>query len=134
MDDGQGVQGETIVVELALNSGASSIAGFLLTVSVLDAGTARIVGVQFPDYSDPVTGFDLSAVLTQLPSGSATIAAVDLGGVLQAPFDRVVLATFSVELLGSGTTQLFVSELVRLDNSSGATLSPDLVAGILTVN
>ena len=90
--------------------------------------------MQFPDYSDPDTGFELSVVLSQLPGQSVTIAAVDLGGVLQGPFDRALLATFSVELLTPGTTHLLVSGLARLDDSSGAPLGPDLGPGSLTVN
>ena len=99
VEDGEGAEGDIISVELALLNATSAIAGFGLTVSVQDASVARIVSVQFPDYSDPGSGFELTSVKADPASGSVSIGAVDLKGTLKASIRRHVLATLNLELL-----------------------------------
>ena len=89
VQDGQGVSGDAIPIELSLHNATKSIAGFQVTVSVQNRSIARIADVQFPDYGDPKTGFELTEVMyEELPAQHVTIAAVDLGRVLKGPFSR----------------------------------------------
>ena len=133
VEDGEGAEGEVISVELALLNVTSPVAGFGLTVSVLDARVARIVSVQFPDYRDPESGLELTSVRADPESGSVTISAVDLRGVLQASVPRHVLATLSLELLRAGETQLFVAHVAGLDDLAGNALDPNRVSGVLSI-
>ena len=132
VQDGQGASGEAIPIELSLHNATKSIAGFQVTVSVQNQSIARIAGVQFPDYGDPKTGFELTEVMDELPAQNVTIAAVDLGGVLKGPFSRRVLATLSVELLSPGETRL-VASVLRVDDTSGEPIDPAEISGTLTV-
>ena len=132
VQDGQGASGDAIPIELSLHNATKSIAGFQVAVSVQNRSIARIADVQFPDYGDPKTGFELTEVMDELPAQNVTIAAVDLGGVLKGPFSRRVLATVSVELLSPGETQL-VASVLRLDDTSGEPIDPAEIAGTLTV-
>ena len=133
VEDGEGAQGDIIPVELALLNVTRAIAGFGLTVSVQDARVARIVSVQFPDYSDPETGFELTSVRANPGSGSVHISAVDLNGTLQASISRHVLATLNLELLRPGETQLFVADVASLDDLAGNALEPGRVSGVLSI-
>ena len=132
VQDGQGASGDAIPIELSLHNATKSIAGFQVMLSVQNQGIARIAGVQFADYGDPKTGFELTAVMDELPAQNVTIAAVDLGGVLKGPFSRRALATVSVELLSPGETQL-VASVRRLDDTSGEPIDPEEIAGTLKV-
>ncbi|MCH8185386.1 MAG: hypothetical protein IH862_04715 [Chloroflexi bacterium] len=133
VEDGEGAEGEVISVELALLNVTSAIAGFGLTVSVQDSRVARIVSVQFPDYSDPESGFELTSVKTDPVSGSVSIGAVDLKGTLQASISRHVLATLNLELLRAGETRVFVADVAGLDDLAGNALAPDRVSGVLSI-
>ncbi len=133
VEDGDGAEGDVIPVELALLNVTSAIAGFGLTVSVQDARVARIVSVQFPDYSDPESGFELTSVKADPGSGSVSISAVDLKGTLQASIPRHVLATLDLELLRAGETQLFVADVAGIDDLAGNALAPDRVSGVLSI-
>jgi len=132
VQDGRGATGDAILIELSLHNATKSIAGFQVTVSVQNRDIARIAAVQFADYGDPKTGFELTEVMDELPAQYVTIAAVDLGGVLQGPFSRRVLATVTVELLSRGETQL-VASVLRLDDTSGEPMAPEEISGTLTV-
>ena len=111
-----------------------SLSGFLVTVAVEDPAVARIVAVEFPDYSDPITGFQLSVLLGSLPAASVGIAAVDLAGALAGPFVTKVLATISVELLAVGSTQVDVVAPPLVDDDAGQLVAVTLKSGALTVS
>ena len=125
VEDGEGAEGEVIPAELTLPNATSAIAGFGLTVSVQGARVARLVAVQFPDYSDPESGLELTSVKADAGSGSVSIGVVDLKGILQASIPRHVLATLDLELFRAGETQLFVADVAGLDDLAGNALKPD---------
>ena len=127
--------GSTVDMEVSLSDVENSIAGFLVTLRVEDGTLAQFVAVEFPDYSDPVTGTQLTRLLDSLPASSITIAAVDLSeSTLQGPFDYVVIATISVELLGSGLTQVIVVPPPRIDDYAGQPVSVKLISGVLNID
>ena len=122
-------------MEISLIDVGNSLSGFLVTVTVEDGAVAQIVAVEFPDYSDPAAGIQLTGILESLPAPSVTIAAVDLGGVtLQGPIDDVVIATVVVELLASGSTEVSVVAPPRIDDDQGNPVSVALMSGTLDVD
>ena len=126
--------GSTVQLQMSLTAVQVSLSGFFVTVAVEDPAVARIVAVQFPDYSDPITGVQLSGLLGSLPASSVGIAAVDLAGALAGPFDTKVLATISVELLALGSTQVSVVAPPRVDGDTGQLVAVTLKSGALTVS
>ena len=118
---------------MSLNAVQVSLAGFFVTVAVEDPAVAEIVAVQFPDYSDPITGVQLSGLLGILPAASVGIAAVDLAGALAGPFDTKVLATISVRLLAAGSTQVSVVGPPQVDDDDGQPVAVTLKSGALNV-
>ena len=131
---GQGTVGSTVQLQMSLTAVQVSLSGFLVTVSVEDPTVAQIVAVQFPDYSDPVTGFQLSGLLGSLPAASVGIVAVDLAGTLAGPFDAKVLATISVQLLAPGSTQVSVVAPPRVDDDAGQLVAVTPKPGVLNVS
>ena len=120
---------------MSLNDVENSLSGFLVTLNVENAALAQIVAVEFPDYSDPDTATELAGLLNSLPASSVTMAAVDLSGsTLQGPFDRVVIATISVELLAPGSTQVSVVPPPRIDDYDGEPVSVTLISGALNID
>ncbi len=134
IQDGQGTVGLTVPLQMSLNAVQVSLSGFFVTVAVEDPAVARIVAVQFPDYRDPITGDQLSGLLGSLPAASVGIAAVDLAGALAGPFESKVLATISVELLASGSTQVSVVAPPRVDDDTGQLVAVTLKSGALIVS
>ncbi len=132
--DGQGTVGQILGIDIVLEDMITGVSGFQLPISIQDPGMAQITAVQFPDYSDPVTGFELATVTGVLPGSSITITVVDLSGRLQSPLASTVLATLNVELLGAGSTQIVVSESSRLDDDSGNIITFVTVQGTLTAS
>ena len=55
--------GETVEMVVSLTDVENSLSGFLLTLSIENETLAQIVAVEFPDYSDPVSGMQLTVVL-----------------------------------------------------------------------
>ena len=119
---------------MSLTAVQISLSGFFVAVAVEDPTVARIVAVQFPDYSDPITGVQLSGLLGTLPAASVGMAAVDLAGALAGPFDTKVLATISVELLAAGSTQVSVVAPPRVDDEAGQLVTVTLKSGALNVS
>ena len=118
---------------MSLTAVQVSLSGFFITVAVEDPAVAQIVAVEFPNYSDPSTGFQLGGLVGNLPAASVGIAAVDLAGALAGPFDTKVLATISVELLAAGSTQVSVVAPPQLDDDTGELVSVMLKSGALNV-
>ena len=131
---GQGTVGLTIPLQMSLTAVQVSLSGFFVAIAVEDPTVARIVAVQFPDYSDPITGVQLSGLLGTLPAASVGMAAVDLAGALAGPFDTKVLATISVELLAAGSTQVSVVAPPRVDDEAGQLVTVTLKSGALNVS
>ena len=134
IEGGQGPVGTTVQLQMSLTAVQVSLSGFLVTVAVEDPALAQIVAVQFPDYSDPITGFELSGLLGGLPAASVGIVAVDLAGALAGPFETKVLATISVELLAAGSTQVSVVAPPRVDDAAGQLVVVTLKSGVLNVS
>ncbi|MCZ6865993.1 MAG: hypothetical protein O7E55_01445 [Chloroflexi bacterium] len=126
--------GQILGIDIFLEDMTTGVSGFQLPVSIQDPAMARILDVQFPDYSDPVTGFELATVTGALPGSSITITVLDLSGRLQSPLPSTVLATLNIEFLDARTTQIVVSESSRLDDDSGNILTFVTVSGTLTAS
>ena len=127
--------GTTVQMEVSLSDIEPSLSGFQVTVSIGDETLAQIVAVEFADYSDPVTGIQITGILESLPASSVTIAAVDLSqSTLQGPFEDVVIATISVDLLGSGSTLVSVVPPPRIDDYEGQLVSVTLISGSLSID
>ena len=102
-------------------------------VAVENPAVAQIVAVQFPDYSDPITGFQLSGLFGSLRAASVEIMVLDLLEREQVLITKV-LATINVQLLAAGSTQMSVVAPPRIDDDAGQLVAVLLKSGELNVS
>ncbi len=135
--DIQGGVGDIVPMDIVLENVTTGVSGFQLTMRVDDPSVATIEGIDFPDYADPITGFNFNSPLPPMPPTASTdVTAVDLGQAIE-PGDPngYVLFTVQITLLRSGTTSVTVSSVGRLNDDFGADIGVGQpIPGSVTVN
>jgi hypothetical protein len=118
------MNGETISMPLILSSAPNGLAGYFIEVSLDNPATARIAGVDFPE-------FGLTRNVSN--TGSAIqFAAADLMGVIQSNASDATIATLKVETISEGSTNFHV-EAFKLDDDKGDSIQLQVVTGSLTI-
>jgi len=102
----------------------TGLAGFLLEVVVEDGAIARIVGVKTPDFG--------LLVHNPVPTFRLRIEAADLPDLVPVNSERAVLATLQLQGSSPGVTAIKLSA-EAMDDDSGNPISPQVIAGALTV-
>lgn len=118
--------GETADVTLALSEAPNGVAGFDLTVAVVEDSTATITGVQV----DQSYGMSNKSIASD--GASAYASGVDTDRVHEAGATDVPLLTVTVEGLQDGETPLDVMN-VNIDNDDGNDVNADVEPGTVTV-
>lgn len=111
-------------VPVMLTSAPGGLSGYLFEISVDDSNVARITDVDFPEF-----GLVAEA---QSDGSRIRIAAADLFKLVEDGAANANLATISVEGLGLGASGLRISVL-GMDDDAGMPLTPEAVAGAITV-
>ncbi|MFB6191853.1 MAG: dockerin type I domain-containing protein [Haloarculaceae archaeon] len=116
--------GETTTIPVVLNEAPDGLAGFNVSVSVEESGTATVVDASVSDQfglSDPTAD-----------SARATLVAADTNGNVEAGATDVRLGTVTVRGEADGTTDLSVT-INQLDADGGARIDAGTDPGTLTV-
>lgn len=117
---------ETATADVVLAGADGSISGFEMTVALGDGDVGRFANASYP------AAFDVSSDPIERRDGRAIrLKAADLDGDLEAD-GPIRLATVRVAGEAAGRTEATVEDL-RLDDESGAALTPARDAGTLAV-
>ena len=116
--------GETVGVPIMLSGAPEGLAGYHLRVDLGDAATARIVGVEFPEFG---------MVYEQAGIGdSVRLAAVDLFHTAESNATNLTLAVVKLEGVSEGSfpAQLTV---MQIDDDEGNTIPITVYSGTVSV-
>lgn len=113
-------------VTLALTEAPEGVAGFDLTVTLVDGSVATIAGVQVHE------SYGMQNVSIYDGGSKAYASGVDIDRVHEAGDQDVPLVTVTVEGLEDGETPLDVLE-INLDDDNGNDVAPTIDYGVVTV-
>jgi hypothetical protein len=116
--------GQTETVPIVVSNLSSGLAGFNLSLSVVDDEVAHITEVAGPE---------LGAVNTALEGAAATISAEDTTGEVSTSVDAVQVGAVTVEGAEPGETQLVV-EVESLVDDDGSAYAPATKNGRIVVS
>ena len=118
--------GEKADIPVTLDSVPAGLAGYKMDVTLSTPGIARITAVTLPEWAS------LKNVDGTLPAEAATLTAVDLMDSIKTGATAVPVATFSVEGVSSGTTDLTLT-VTELTDDSGNPIQFSLTSAGITV-
>ena len=110
---------------LIVNTLPSGLAGFNLTLSLVNPSIGRIMGYT------PAGWMALNGS-SALPATSLTFNGVDLGRTVEAGATNVSIGTIDIEGLSPGMTS-FTITVQKMDADGGAAINPDITPASLTV-
>ncbi|MCH8868425.1 MAG: hypothetical protein IIC85_01825 [Chloroflexi bacterium] len=105
----QGSVGQTVPVDIVLQTVSNGISGFVIELSVQNAVIAQIQSVTLPGYG--------LVVVTGTPGPTALVIVADANEILQGQITSAVIATVNINLLTAGTSPLTIT-LSQLDSDS----------------
>jgi hypothetical protein len=117
--------GDVTTINLTLDTAPAGISGFAIGISVEDPSIGEITAVMLPGWAELS---DIAGV----PGPEVMILAADLQGVVEKDASGILLATFSVKGLSSGTTDILLKEPI-FDDDDGNDLAPALSGLSFTV-
>ncbi|MFA4876311.1 MAG: PKD domain-containing protein [Methanoregula sp.] len=123
-----GQPGESILLNLTLNSAPQGLSGYNLNVNVANPSVARISSVSFPAWAS-----DLHANSTLPASQNVLISASDVNHLVESGATQVTLASILVTGLSAGESDLTIST-DNLNDDAGLGITPDLVPGHIIVH
>ena len=109
MTSAQGSVGQTVPVDIVLQTVSNGISGFVIELSVQNAVIAQIQSVTLPGYG--------LVVVTGTPGPTALVIVADANEILQGQITSAVIATANINLLTAGTSPLTIT-LSQLDSDS----------------
>lgn len=116
--------GGTGEVSFVLDSAPSGVAGYMMVVTLTNPSVADITGVSFPAWG-------VLNNVTQLPSDSVRLSAVDLEKSVEAGATLVPLATITIRGQNAGVTDISITS-IQLTADGGAGIEPSLGTARLT--
>ena len=128
MTSAQGSVGQTVPVDIVLQTVSNGISGFVIELSVQNAVIAQILSVTLPGYG--------LVVVTGTPGPTALVIVADVNEILQGQITSAVIATVNINLLTAGTSPLTIT-LSQLDSDSPTVdllPVPLVVSGSVTAN
>ena len=101
------------------------LSGFIFDVTIENPEVAEIAEVTLPPFG--------LFLVSDLPSDTANIRALDLAGIIEGSVGDMVIATLTFDLLEAGETNITLS-VTSLDDDDGSTLIPfvNITPGLLT--
>jgi len=124
VDDASVSEGETTTVEVRLTEAPEGLAGFDLTLSVGDTGTATITEASIREE------FGLKDVTSG--DGEVTLVASDTDDIAEPGATDVLLGTLTIRGEAAGETDISVT-IDQLDADGGAIIDADTEPGTITV-
>ena len=104
--------GQKADIPVTIDEVPAGIAGYKMNVALSTPGIARISAVTLPEWAA------LKNIDGTLPAEIATLTAVDLADTIKAGVKNVPVATFSIEGVTAGTTNLVLT-ITELTDDSG---------------
>lgn len=125
LEDGEGLTGETIPLEMRLIDVPNGVSGLVIEVLSDDPEIAHITGVTLPEYGSTWIG--------TLPSPSVRITIIDASRLLEGAIAQQTVATIEVALIKAGRTEI-IMDLRILDDDNRDAITPDIQPSRLIVN
>lgn len=118
--------GESTLINLTLDSAPAGLSGYEIGISMENPGIGEFTAVSFPSWADLS---DSKGV----PGSDIQIKAVDLNDEVKKTTSGIILATFTVEGLSTGTTKIMLDNPV-FDEDGDNLITVSLSTASLTVS
>lgn len=113
-----------VTIDISIDGVTEGISGYDLTVLLTGDSVAQIVDVVLPD-------FGLTDI-SELPSNTVTIMAVDLKDIVPSGTKKALLATVKLQGIGLGTSTIDVI-VNAMDDDDGNPIEPYVSTGTIEV-
>jgi len=118
--------GQTAEIPVTLDTADSGLAGYKMDVAFSNPGIARITSVTLPEWAA------LKDIDRELPAEEVVLTTVDLMDSVTKGSKNVAIASFTIEGVASGTTQL-VFTVTELTDDDGNPIQFSLTPAAVTV-
>jgi hypothetical protein len=117
-------------IPITLDSAPAGIAGYSITVTIVNPSVAQIVGVKYPNWAD--SRFESSTPTTNGPTRNFRV--VDVGDIINSTVPSSGIYLGSVTVQGLATSQSTdVTITVDMDSDDGSQVKPGIVNGKIGV-
>lgn len=107
--------GDEVAADISTRGAIGGLSGYDLNVSITDEAVAEIVDVVFPN-------FGLTSI-SELPSSTVRIMAVDLNDIVPPRTEEALLATLKLRGIVAGTSKIHII-VHAMDDDKGAPVEP----------